>query len=44
MTAGTLKLRYGPLSSTCRIEDWREADALRLGEMRQWPMARPSNQ
>jgi hypothetical protein len=44
MTAGTWKLRYGPLSSTCRIEDWREADALRLGEMRQWPMARPSNQ
>jgi hypothetical protein len=44
MTAGTLKLRYGPLSSTCRIEDWREPDALRLGEVREWPMALPSDQ
>ena len=41
---GTLKLRYGPLSSSCRIEDWREADALRLGEVREWPVARSSDQ
>jgi hypothetical protein len=41
---GTLKLRYGPLSSICRIEDWREADALHLGEAREWPMARSSDQ
>ncbi len=41
---GTLKLRYGPLSSGCRIEDWREADALRLGEAREWPTARSSDQ
>jgi hypothetical protein len=37
---GTLKLRYGPLSSGCRIADWREADALRLGDAREWPSAR----
>jgi hypothetical protein len=41
---GTLKLRYGPLSSSCRIKDWREADALRLGEVREWPTARSSDQ
>jgi hypothetical protein len=41
---GTLKLRYGPLSSGCRIKDWREADALRLGEVREWPTARSSDQ
>ena len=34
---GTLRLRYGPLSSGCRIEDWREANALRLGDVRDWP-------
>lgn len=34
---GTLMLRYGPLSSDCRIDDWREADALRLGDAREWP-------
>jgi hypothetical protein len=37
---GTLRLRYGPLSSGCRIEDWREADALRLGDARDWPQPR----
>jgi hypothetical protein len=41
---GILKLRYGPLSSSCRIEDWREADALRLGEAREWPTARSTDQ
>jgi hypothetical protein len=41
---GTLKLRYGPLSSSCRFADWREADALRLGDARQWPVAQPSGQ
>jgi hypothetical protein len=41
---GTLKLRYGPLSSGCRLADWREADALRLGDARQWPIAQPSGQ
>jgi hypothetical protein len=35
---GTLMLRYGPLSSRCRIEDWQDANALRLGEAREWPM------
>jgi len=40
---GTLMLRYGPLSSRCRIEDWRDANALRLGEARAWPMARLSD-
>jgi len=41
---GTLKLRYGPLSSGCRIEDWREADLLRLGDAREWPTARSPDQ
>ena len=41
---GTLKLRYGPLSSGCRLEDWREADALRLRDAREWPIAHPSDQ
>jgi hypothetical protein len=41
---GTLKLRYGPLSSSCRLADWREAEALRLGDARQWPIAHPSGQ
>jgi hypothetical protein len=36
---GTLNLRYGPLSSRCRIEDWRDANTLRLGEAREWPIA-----
>jgi hypothetical protein len=35
---GSLTLRYGPLSSGCRMEDWREAEALRIGEARDWPM------
>ena len=34
---GTLRLRYGPTSSGCRFEDWREADRLRLGDVRDWP-------
>ena len=29
---GRLTLRYGPWSSGCRMEDWREADALKIGE------------
>jgi hypothetical protein len=41
---GTLKLRYGPLSSGCRLADWREAEALRLGDARQWPIVQPSGQ
>jgi hypothetical protein len=41
---GTLKLRYGPLSSSCRLADWREAEALRLGDARQWPITQPSGQ
>jgi hypothetical protein len=41
---GTLKLRYGPLSSGCRLADWREAEALRLGDAREWPIAQPSGQ
>jgi hypothetical protein len=35
---GSLMLRYGPSSSGCRIDDWREAEALRIGEARDWPM------
>jgi hypothetical protein len=35
---GRLTLRYGPLSSGCRMEDWREAEALKIGEARDWPM------
>jgi hypothetical protein len=34
---GHLTLRYGPWSSRCRIDDWREADALKIGEAREWP-------
>jgi hypothetical protein len=37
---GTLMLRYGPLSSRCRIEDWQDANALRLSEAREWPTPR----
>jgi hypothetical protein len=29
-------LRYGPLSSGCRLADWRDAEALRIGEARDW--------
>jgi hypothetical protein len=36
---GSLALRYGPLSGGCRIEDWREAEALRIDEARDWPEA-----
>jgi hypothetical protein len=35
---GRLTLRYGPLSSGCPVEDWREAEALRIGEARDWLM------
>jgi hypothetical protein len=38
---GRLTLRYGPFSSGCRMEDWREADALRIGEARDWPTMNP---
>jgi len=41
---GTLRLRYGPFSSGCRIEDWREAEALHLGDARDWPQPRSSPQ
>jgi hypothetical protein len=34
---GRLSLRYGPLSSECRIQDWRDAIALHLAEAREWP-------
>jgi hypothetical protein len=34
---GTLQFRNGVWSSRCRLDDWREADALRLGEARDWP-------
>jgi hypothetical protein len=34
---GSLTLRYGPLSSGCRMEDWREAESLKIGEARDWP-------
>jgi hypothetical protein len=34
---GQLQLRYGPLSSGCRMEDWREAAALKIGDARDWP-------
>jgi hypothetical protein len=34
---GGLSLRYGPLSSECRMQDWRDAIALHLGEAREWP-------
>jgi hypothetical protein len=40
---GTLKLRYGPFSSSCRIEDWREAEVLRIGEARDWPSVPQEN-
>jgi hypothetical protein len=34
---GRLTLRYGPWSSRCRMDDWREADALKIGDAREWP-------
>jgi hypothetical protein len=34
---GTLELRYDPFSSNCRLEDWRDADALRISEVRDRP-------
>jgi hypothetical protein len=40
---GHLALRYGPLSSGCRIEDWREAEVLRIGEVRDWPSVPQEN-
>jgi hypothetical protein len=46
---GFLKLRFGPLSSRCRIEDWRDANTLHLGEALQassrtaiWPACAPA--
>ncbi|PWT74100.1 MAG: hypothetical protein C5B46_04580 [Proteobacteria bacterium] len=36
---GSLTLQYGVLSSGCRMEDWREADALKIAEARDWPVA-----
>jgi hypothetical protein len=36
---GDLRLRYGPLSSGCRMHDWRDADALKIGDVRDWPAA-----
>jgi hypothetical protein len=35
---GSLTFSYGPLWSGCRLEDWREAEALRIGEARDWPI------
>jgi hypothetical protein len=37
---GRLSLRYGLFSSACRMEDWRDADGLRLSEARDWPKER----
>ena len=34
---GELRLRYGPLSTECRMQDWREAETLKIGEVRDWP-------
>jgi hypothetical protein len=34
---GRLMLRYGPFSSKCRIEDWREADVVKIGQATEWP-------
>ena len=34
---GRLTLRYGPWSSRCRMDDWHEADALKIGDAREWP-------
>jgi hypothetical protein len=40
---GRIGLRYGPFSAGCRIEDWREADALQLADARQWPVEEQSD-
>jgi hypothetical protein len=37
---GSLMLRYGPFSANCRLADWRDAEALRIGEARDWPVLR----
>ena len=37
---GRLTLRYGPWSSRCRMDDWREADALKIGDASEWPRPR----
>jgi hypothetical protein len=34
---GELRLRYGPRFEECRREDWREAKALMIGDVRHWP-------
>ena len=34
---GRLTLRYGPWSSRCRMDDWREADVLNIAGAREWP-------
>jgi hypothetical protein len=41
---GTLRLRYGPTSSGRRFEDWREANTLRLGDVRDWPRPKAAPQ
>jgi hypothetical protein len=35
--SGELRLRYGPLNTGCRMQDWRDADDLKIGEARNWP-------
>ena len=35
---GRITLHYGPFYSACRIRDWDEADALHLGNAREWPV------
>lgn len=37
---GELRLRFGPLASECRMQDWRDADALKIGDVRDWPSKR----
>lgn len=34
---GTLQLRYGALSSDCRMDDWSEANELQIGGVKEWP-------
>jgi hypothetical protein len=36
---GRLVLRYGTFASGCRLDDWRDAEALRISDARQWPAA-----
>ncbi len=38
--SGELRLRYGALSSECRFQDWRDAEALAIGDVRDWPASR----